>query len=200
MTDEAIPEIAIINGRYRNLRVLGQGSQGKVVSAIDTLEGNRAVAIKILTSADGGSRFRFEFQQAKRLDHPHLARVYDMGVITEATGVEGIERGSAFYTQELVDGVPAHVYARSVPANELSIRVVKVGVAVARALELLHRRGLLHRDVKPSNILVGSSGDTIKLIDLGLAAMKTSSDGLRAGTLSYMAPEAIRSSEERRVG
>ncbi len=198
MTDAKIPETATINGRYRQLRILGQGGQGKVLSAIDTLDGNREVAIKILTGTEGETRFRFEFQQAKQLEHPHLARVFDMGLITDATGIEEVGIGAAYFTQELVRGLPAHVYAQSIPSDNRASNVAKVGVAVARALALLHRSGLLHRDVKPSNILVGDTGHPIKLIDLGLAVAMTSPHALRAGTVHYIAPEAIRGFSDER--
>jgi transcriptional regulator with GAF, ATPase, and Fis domain/tetratricopeptide (TPR) repeat protein len=180
-----------INGRYRVLRVLGEGSQGKVYAAVDTLGGDREVALKTLVSAEQGSRFRFEFEQAKKLEHPHLAAVYELGVVTEVEGIDDLSAGAAFYTQELVGGVSAREWARSLRSEERPFQIAKLGVAVARALALLHGRGLLHRDVKPSNILVGDGGRIIKLIDLGLASLKSAADGLRAGTLGYMAEEAL---------
>ncbi|MDD5308651.1 MAG: sigma 54-interacting transcriptional regulator [Deltaproteobacteria bacterium] len=181
----------VINGRYEVLRRLGGGAQGQVFEVRDRLAPDLALALKTSDGQAPGALQRFEFAQAARLSHPHLVKVFDLGLVTGVEGGGGPALGATFHTQELVRGVPAHRWARGLAIEERSGLVARVGVAVARALAMLHGRGLLHRDVKPSNILVGDRATTVKLIDLGLSRLAAVPDGLRAGTLGYMAPEAL---------
>ncbi len=185
-------EKSIVNNRYHVVKTLGGGAQGQVLEVIDALAEDRRLALKTLTKGVPGSLLRFEFEQLTKLDHPHLVEVYDLGVVTETFGADSPAVGTAFFTQELVPGIPAHIWAATLSEDNRTHAIAKVGVAVTRALEWLHSRGLLHRDIKPSNILVGRDGDLVKLIDLGLACRTSGPDGLRAGTLAYMAPEALR--------
>ncbi len=181
----------IINHRYRVVRELGRGAQAMVLAVEDTLGGNERVALKVLHEASMESLFRFEFAQAKRLEHPHLARVYDLDVVQSIDGALTIPKGAVFFTQELVPGESCQLQFSGLPKAERPARAAALCVAVARALELIHGHGLLHRDVKPSNILVGNGGKLVKLIDLGLSTHKDALDGLRAGTLGYTPPEAL---------
>ncbi|MCP4677230.1 MAG: GAF domain-containing protein [Deltaproteobacteria bacterium] len=192
MGTETSSKKRIINNRYEIVRTLGGGAQGEVYEVIDILGRNRRLALKTLISGAPGALLRFEFEQLSKLDHPHLVKVFDLGLVTEVSGEEGPLQGAAFFTQELVTGQPAHKWVREIDPEERFEKIAGVGVAVARALALLHGCGLLHRDVKPSNILVGPKGDPVKLIDLGLSRPLDGPDGLRAGTLGYMAPESLR--------
>ncbi|MCP4602139.1 MAG: GAF domain-containing protein [Proteobacteria bacterium] len=202
MGDKSNTTETVINSRYRVIRTLGGGAQGKVYEVIDALAPGQKTALKILTSGAPGALLRFEFEQLSKLKHPHIAKVYDLGLVAEVARAEvaraevaranGPEVGAAFFTQELVDGEPVHKWALKLPAEQRALAVAKVGVSVARALGLLHARGLLHRDIKPSNILVGGDGALVKLIDLGLSRLTEGLDGLTAGTIEYMAPEALR--------
>ncbi len=188
---EKSPLKRIINNRYEIVRTLGRGAQGDVYEVIDVLKGDRPLALKTLVAGAPGALLRFEFEQLSSLSHPHLVKVFDLGLVTDMSGAKGPPLGAAFFTQELVSGEPAHKWAREIEPEERVEKIAGAGVAVARALALLHGRGLLHRDVKPSNILVGLGGDPVKLIDLGLSRPMDGPDGLRAGTLGYMAPESL---------
>jgi len=181
----------LINGRYELVERLGGGAQGAVYRVRDRLFPDRPTALKILGTAAPGALLRFEFEQLARLAHPHLVRVFELGLVDMASGPDPPPVGTGFFTEELVDGGPSHRFCRALEPEARTEAAARIGVAVARALTLLHARGLLHRDVKPSNILVGQDGRGIKLIDLGLSRPIALADGLRAGTVRYMAPEAL---------
>ncbi len=186
---------AVINDRYELVRVLARGAQGSVLEVRDRVVPRRPTALKLLGDASHGALLRFEFQRLARLEHPHLVRVHELGTVNRLEGageIESLRPGVVFFTQELVEGEPAHRWADSLQGRRRSRAVARVGVAAALALGRLHRTGLLHRDVKPSNLLVGPDADPIKIIDLGLSREIDVADGLRAGTLGYMAPEAMR--------
>lgn len=184
----------IINRRYSILDKLGGGAQGTVYLAFDLLAPDKKLALKTLASGSESALLRFEFEQLSRLQHPHLVRVYDLDTVRYLEGEtsEGeVRLGTGFFTQDLIEGEPAHKYARRLPIDERIGKVSCIIVAVARALSLLHNWGLLHRDIKPSNILVSEDANDIRLIDLGLALRTGSRASLKAGTLGFMAPEAL---------
>ena len=184
---------AVINRRYELVERLGEGAQGAVFAARDRLFPQRALALKVVSARVSEALSRFEFAELARFEHPHLARVFDLGRVEEAEGDDPPSKGAMFFTQERVPGVRADAWSAALQEDVRYPAVARVGVAVARALAALHGRDLLHRDVKPSNILVGGGADepTVKLIDLGLAGRVGGVDGIRAGTLGYMAPEAL---------
>ncbi|MCK9462783.1 MAG: sigma 54-interacting transcriptional regulator [Proteobacteria bacterium] len=192
--------LAVINRRYELLERLGEGSQGAVFAARDRLFPRRELALKVVTARVSEALMRFEFAELAKLEHPHLARVYDLGRVEEAEGAVAPAVGALFFTQERVPGVRADEWCAALPENERCEAAARIGVAVARALAALHRKRLMHRDVKPSNILVsGAPGaPAVKLIDLGLAGRAGAADGLRAGTLGYIAPEAAAGFAEER--
>jgi transcriptional regulator with GAF, ATPase, and Fis domain len=187
----------IINQRYAVLETLGKGGQGTVYRAADTLEDDAFKALKILSSNSLDSMFRFEFEQAKQLVHPNLARVFDLGRVTSLVGAtEGSEepsaQGALFYTEELVVGMASHVWiSTDEAAKDVVANTARIGSAAAQCLDFIHHAGLLHRDIKPSNILVGDQGRVIKLIDFGSATMRNAWDGQRAFTIGYAAEEAL---------
>ena len=178
-------------GPYRVEALLGSGGMGVVYRAVDTrLE--RPVAIKLLTAAsvDPAARARFhrEARMASALNHPHILAVYDVGE----------HMGRDYLVTELVDGGTAEDWANPAPpAPRPSWRqIVELCAGVADGLAAAHTAEILHRDVKPTNVLVSRSGHA-KLADFGLAKPMTDSPlhaartrtGLVAGTADYMSPE-----------
>ncbi|MFI6997912.1 protein kinase [Nocardia sp. NPDC050175] len=171
-------------GGYRLERLLGRGGMGQVWLAYDDA-GARWVALKLLPTelaADAGYRKRFEREAevVARLRDPHIPRIHRFGEID----------GRLFIDMEFVEG---HDLAGKVAAGKLA-PAAAVGIVgqVAVALDTAHRAGLVHRDVKPSNIVVHSSGFAY-LIDFGIAhgigQTAVTTTGLAIGTLAYMAPE-----------
>src|SRR5262249_36646865 len=148
-------------GAYEIIRRLSQGGQG-VVYLARQLGTRRDVALKVLPAQHAGTeghvaRFRREAQAAGRLNHPNIVTVYDTGMVEKWHYI-------AF---EFVDGPPLHkLLAQQVPLYEAQI--VEIALAVARALQHAHCHGVLHRDVKPANILLIRAGE-VKLTDFGLA-------------------------------
>jgi serine/threonine-protein kinase len=181
----------VIDDRYRLEDRLATGGMGDVWRAGDVLLG-RTVAIKILLPTLGedpsfGTRFRSEARMLAALDHPGVVRVYDYG---ETTGPEG--GPIAYLVMEYVDGQPlSHLLAerqRLGPADAMAIVA-----QAAQALHAAHRAGIVHRDVKPSNLLLKPDG-AVMLVDFGVArsaAATTSVTRTNAivGTAMYMAPE-----------
>ncbi len=178
--------------RYRLVERLGQGAMGVVFRAHDT-ELGRDVALKLLPpeivaeSADRADLLR-EARTASKLNHPNLCTIYDAGQ----------DSGQVYIAMELVDGKSlASIIPSGGLANET---VVRYAAPVARALAHAHSQGVLHRDVKTSNIVVGAEGRPI-LVDFGLArplvreaAADTRADtttGVIAGTPHYLAPELL---------
>ncbi len=169
--------------RYRLLRRLGQGGMGVVHEAYDEVLG-RPVALKTVKEFRNSTRLRERFereiQAAARLEHPHIVPVYDSGV----------DGDSAYYTMRCIDGVSlAEVEAPLEPSE-----VARIGRDVARALMYAHTEGILHRDIKPGNILIETDGH-VWLTDFGLARVIDLS-GLTMtdeflGTPRYLPPEAI---------
>jgi serine/threonine protein kinase len=176
-------------GPYRLLALLGEGGMGEVWRALDTRK-DRVVAVKLLgpwlgRNAAFSARFRREAALASKLNTPHIVPIHDFGEID----------GQLFIDMPLIEGTDlAALLARTGPLPPQ--RAVEIVTHIAHALDAAHRAGLVHRDVKPSNILVTDSGggtDFAYLIDFGIArAMDgTSTSPSRAviGTAAYMAPE-----------
>ncbi|MDF2582607.1 MAG: serine/threonine protein kinase [Mycobacterium sp.] len=159
---------------------------GEVWQAYDTAM-NRVVALKVLppSLADDDTyqrRFRREAQMAAGLDEPHIVPIHDFGEI----------EGRLYVTMRLIDGRTVHELLEGGPLPPQ--RAVGIIEQIAAALHAAHRVGLVHRDVKPSNILV-TEEDFAYLIDFGIArtagATKLTSTGSTIGTLAYMAPERL---------
>jgi hypothetical protein len=172
-------------GRYRMGRRLGAGGFGAVHEAFDERIG-RWVAVKVI-SADGATpeRARREARAAGRLDHPGIVAILDAGQ----------ENGARYLVSELVEG---RTLADLEADGALSDRdVLRIGLSLADALEHAHERGVIHRDVKPQNIMVPDQprrgGAPAKLTDFGVAHLAGDEPLTRTGdvvgTLAYMAPE-----------
>ena len=174
---------ALSSGRYRIERALGHGGMATVYLAHDE-ELGRLVAVKVLPqhlALDDDFRARFvrEARLAGRLSHPNIVRVYDAG---EA-------EGRPFIVMEYVPGTSLAEVGR-LPVG----RVVDVGVQACTGLQHAHDAGLVHRDVKPANLLVREDG-VLKIADFGIARAAESTRQTQAGTLlgtaAYLAPEQI---------
>ncbi len=186
----------VVNGRYRLIGKLGQGSTGMVLLAEDQLQENRLLALKALGAAasasDAVALFKHEFRALKDLCHPHLAEVYDFGVVTSLdpwdAGPPGLPVRAGFYTMEHVPGEDFLSATSGLDFPEL----IDLAAQVCRGLEYIHARGLVHYDVKPSNLRV-TKARQVKLLDFGLAGagMKEGETRLK-GTVFYMAPELFK--------
>ena len=183
LTARTDPSLAL--GRYRVGRRLGAGGFGTVYEAHDERL-DRRVALKVIAS-DGrpDERVRREAQAVARLDHPGIVAVFDAGE----------EEGSRYLISELVEG---STLAQLESAGALSDRdVVRIGLSLADALAHAHERGVVHRDVKPQNVMVPahprSPYGAAKLTDFGVAHLAGDEPLTRTGdvvgTLAYMAPE-----------
>jgi serine/threonine protein kinase len=177
-------------GRYQLIEQLGRGGMGEVWRAHDTTI-ERVVALKMLLphyakDPDFDKRFRREARAAARLDDPHVVPIYDVGEID----------GRLYVTMRLIDGVDLDTLLRSGPLEPA--RAVHIIEQIASALHSAHRAGLVHRDVKPSNILLADN-DFAYLIDFGIARAagdtKLTSEGSTIGTWAYMAPERFNAGE-----
>jgi hypothetical protein len=174
---------ALVLGRYRLGRRLGSGGFGTVFAARDERL-DRPVAVKVMpVHGPVPERAQREAMAAARLDHPGVVAVFDAGV----------EGGERFLVSELVRG---RTLAALEHAGALSDRdVVRVGLSLADALAHAHARGVIHRDVKPQNVIVPDEpgGAAAKLLDFGVAHLAGDEPLTRTGdvvgTLAYMAPE-----------
>jgi eukaryotic-like serine/threonine-protein kinase len=176
------------DGRYTVERVVGRGGMSTVYLARDR-ELDRPVAVKVLAESFGGDeefvyRFRREAQTAARLAHPNIVQVFDAG-----------EEGERlFIVMEYVDGESLGALRSRLGRLEPS-HVLDVGEQACAALGYAHGNGVVHRDVKPGNLLVRRDG-TLKVTDFGIARAADTTQLTQAGTIlgtaSYVAPEQAR--------
>jgi serine/threonine-protein kinase len=176
-------------GDYKLLKKLGQGGMGAVYKA-HQISLDREVAVKILSKELAGKpafvqRFLREAQLMAKLDHPNILRCFE---IKEAQGYH-------YLSVEYVEGGSLEDWLRKLGKFELGDALHAV-VTIAHALEHAHEKGLIHRDIKPDNILLTKKG-VIKIADLGLAkktddSLNLTRTGTGAGTPLYMAPEQAR--------
>lgn len=178
-------------GRYIIEDRLGEGAMAEVYRARDPAIGRR-VAVKLLKqefARDEGivARFIREAKAAGALSHPNIATIYEVGE----------EADKAYIAMELVEGQPLDEVLR-VGGRMPYERVLILGQQLAGALAYAHRKGIVHRDVKPSNILLSRDGRTAKLVDFGVARMDEAGEGEHLartqfgqflGTPRYMSPE-----------
>jgi tetratricopeptide (TPR) repeat protein len=166
--------------RFRPLGLLGEGSMGRVYRVLDTELGVE-VALKTFRSVDPNQLYvlKQEFRALVDVTHPNLVKLHELIV----------DRERSFFTMDLVAGVSFLDWVR--PGDEPDVaRLRRVLGQLARALAALHAAGKLHRDVKPSNVMVTRAGRVV-VLDFGLVAALTREDrdGGFAGTLGYVAPE-----------
>jgi serine/threonine protein kinase len=187
MTRDLSNPPTLVAGRYELQNKLGEGGSGEVFKALDRTTG-QFVALKVMPPEQAGNpllrkRFEQEFRAASTLQHPNLVR-----------GLDYFELGlRAYLVMEFVEGESVgDRLERSGPL--LEAEAVQIIVQVCAALEEAHQRGLIHRDVKPDNILLGQDG-AVKLSDLGLvkdAQVELTRTGRGLGTPHFMAPEQFR--------
>ncbi|MCA9664228.1 MAG: protein kinase [Myxococcales bacterium] len=179
-------------GRFEVLSTLGEGGMGTVYRVRDPRRGDE-LALKLLGGASRSCdalRLRREFRAIRRLDHPGIVRVYELGVTDDARD---------FYTMEIVRGTNVAAYlARRAAAGAARVDLtLPLAAQVAEALSYLHAQRLVHRDLKPDNILIGDDG-TAKLVDFGLAqdlarpASRLTREDAVMGTALYVSPEQAR--------
>lgn len=179
---EAFPESI---GPYLPLRLLGRGGMGEVYHCVDPR--GVEVAVKWLHKLGPSSRRRFDIEMRgmKQVDHPRLLSLLD----------NGEHRGRPYAVVEYIEGKDLAVYGRKLrlrPAQERIRETRRIGVALCEALAELHSHGLVHRDVKPSNVLLDRAGE-VHLADLGvlrdLNDPSTNVEGRLIGTAAYAPPE-----------
>ena len=181
----------VLAGRYEIDRVLGAGGMGVVYAARD-LELDEIVALKVLRAPSGPEdaaaldRFRHEARITRRISHPHVVRTHDIGATSQAR---------RFITMEYVDGWSLAQLLERRGTLPLAATVV-IGKQLCRALDVVHGQGVIHRDLKPQNVLLTRGGD-VKLTDFGIAELgqphpaESRAAGAPRGTLPYMAPEQL---------
>lgn len=177
----------LIGGRYRELRKIGSGGMSVVIMAEDTVL-QRIVALKMLAEHLAGdddfvTRFRHEALAVARLQHPNIVQVFDSGH-DESTGQH-------FIVMEYVEGTPLSDMLRG--GRKLDIgQAISLASDACEALTCAHRAGIIHRDVKPANLIVTNEG-VAKLTDFGIAKAaemtRVTQVGSVLGTVAYLSPE-----------
>lgn len=180
-----------ILGRFAVLDRLGTGGMGVVYAAYDT-ELDRRVALKMITLAEGDRAAALaEAKALAKLSHPNVVPIYDVGSIADertlggsgADGKSRVNAGRVYIVMELVRGATLGVWAKGRPLRE----IVAMYRQAAQGLAAAHAAGLVHRDFKPANAIVGEDG-RVRVVDFGLATVDGGGRG-GAGTAGYMAPE-----------
>lgn len=175
-------------GQVRIERSIARGAMGALYAGID-LRTDTAVAVKIMATADprdaasAHAHFLREAENARRLEHPGIVRVQSCGQA----------QGLSYLVMELLPGADLTRYTHSARLLPEPV-VLGLGARLAEALAYAHRQGVVHRDVKPANVMFDPATDTLKLTDFGLARAPDA-DATRSGVLlgspAYMAPELL---------
>src|SRR5215471_5443533 len=158
---QAASEIGKIDNRYEVLEELGRGGMGVVYKAAD-LKMDRIVAVKVMTAHVTGrdeylERFLREAKSVAKMQHPNIVVVYDYGN----------HGGSPYMVMEYLEGIPLNKMIAS-RARLTPLAKVDYVVQVCHALHYAHQQGIIHRDVKPGNIMVLDGGKRVKLLDFGI--------------------------------
>jgi serine/threonine protein kinase len=183
--------------RYEIMEVLGRGGMGLVVKAKDLNLDCEPVALKILyprfaANSTTLARFRREVLLTRRLAHPNIVRIFDLGVTQDTDTGETLH----YLTMEFVAGESLEAkLKRSAPAGLPFDEIPRLVREIAAGLGYAHRAGIIHRDVKPANVLLGTDG-AVKITDFGVARVVDSAENLTRtneaiGSPNYMSPEQI---------
>ncbi len=179
----------LIASRYRIIALLGKGGMGEVYRADDLTLG-QPVALKFLpdeAARDQGllERFKNEVRIARRVSHPNVCRVYDVGDM----------EGHTFFTMEYVDGEDLASLLRRI-GRLPEDKALDIARQLCAGLAAAHAKGVLHRDLKPANIMLDGRGQVV-VTDFGLAGVAEQIQGneIRSGTPAYMAPEQLAGKE-----
>lgn len=175
-------------GKYHVVRELGQGGMGKVYLCYDNVL-HRHVAIKVIISQykdRAKKRFLIEAQAIANLDHPNIIKIYELGFTSD---------GNPYMVMEYIagDSLKKHMQKKTLSIHEKIAMLLPIADALAHA----HRKGVIHRDVKPSNILIDTQNNKCYLMDFGLAKManvhqELTKTGSVLGSPKYMSPEQAR--------
>ncbi|HEU0029125.1 MAG TPA: serine/threonine-protein kinase [Kofleriaceae bacterium] len=184
----ATPDPELVAGRYQIVRWLGSGGMGRVYVALDTELGEH-VALKVLRaglSDDSIERFRREVRLTRRIHHANVARMFDIGE----------HEGDKFLTMELVDGQPLRGALGRVMAWP---RLLEIARQITAGLAAAHDKGVIHRDLKPDNVLIEHATERVVITDFGIARSVDDASvtqvGAVIGTPRYMAPEQLAGEE-----
>ena len=179
----------VLAERYRIISLLGKGGMGEVYRADDLTLGQVA-ALKFLPEQASSDtelleRFRAEVRISRKVSHPNVCRVYDVGEVD----------GLTFYTMEYIDGEDLASLLRRI-GRLPSDKGLEIARQLCAGLAAAHARGVLHRDLKPANIMLDGRGQVV-VMDFGLAAFvdQVTAADIRSGTPAYMAPEQLAGKE-----
>jgi len=178
----------VLGDRYKIVRWLGGGGMGRVYEVLD-VELNEKVALKVLRAGltdDAIERFRREVRLTRRIQHKNVARMFDIGE----------HAGDKFLTMELVDGQPL---TKEVAGTMPWPRLQHLAVQICEGLAAAHAAGVIHRDLKPDNILIETGTDRAVITDFGIARSgdeaQVTQVGAVIGTPRYMSPEQLAGSD-----
>jgi len=184
----AVTESELVGGRYRIIRWLGGGGMGRVYEALDN-ELDEHVALKVLRaglSDEALERFRREVKLTRRIQHKNVARMFDIGEY----------KGEKFLTMELIDGEPL---SRLIGKPMDWSRLKPIAEQLCAGLAAAHQAGVVHRDLKPDNVLIEAETQRIVITDFGIARKSedpsVTQTGAIVGTPRYMAPEQLAGDE-----
>jgi eukaryotic-like serine/threonine-protein kinase len=192
---EAFPGDRVVDSKYRIEALIGQGGMGTVYRAVH-MELDRVIALKVVlpdfvSSGETLERFRREARAAARLNHPNVITIYDFGVLTN---------GRAYLAMELLTGRSLRDEIEKIGMLSPK-RVVEILKPVSEAVQAAHNAGVIHRDLKPDNIVIEKTelgNELVKVVDFGIAKLKEAAGmrslnltgpGLVMGTPHYMSPE-----------
>lgn len=186
-TREELTTGATFADRYQIIEELGKGGMGKVYKVLDK-ETKEKIALKLIKpdiAADKKTveRFRNELTSARKISHKNVCRMYDLGK----------EKGSYFITMEFVPGEDLKSFIRRA-APLSTARTLSIAKQICKGLEEAHLKGVVHRDLKPQNIMIDKQGN-VRIMDFGIArsvqSKRITGEGVMIGTPDYMSPEQV---------